>query len=174
MLICILNSYINFCIIKISIGKIELFSCWRKLVSFDFLDHSWFRVCKAVHVSSSTEHDSSKFTNQNGQGDYFVAGSGGSNKREAKVRDQKRVRGSVGRETGRRHPTGCAYVLSALCVHRNCGKTSTLGNAERDDDSVLARISYSAVLWIFYSRPSRESLRKLRVFQPSKLRTLIN
>ena len=49
-------------------------------------------------MSSSAEHDSSKFTNRNGQGDYFVASSTyihtyrGSNKREAKVRDQERVR----------------------------------------------------------------------------------
>lgn len=64
----------------------------------------------------------------------------------------------------------CAYVLSALCVHRNCGKTSTLGNTKRRRLSALARLSYSAVLWIFHSRPSRESLRKLpSVFQPSTL-----
>lgn len=45
---------------------------WRRLVPFNLLAHFRFRVCKAVHVSSSTEHDSSKFTKQNGQGDYFV------------------------------------------------------------------------------------------------------
>lgn len=50
-------------------------------------------------MSSSAEHDSSKFTNRNGQGDYFVASSirvyRSSNKREAKVRDQERERETV-------------------------------------------------------------------------------
>lgn len=161
----------KFCIIKISIGKIELYSCW-KLVLLDFLAHSRFRVYKAVHMSSSTEHDSSKFTNQNGQGDYFVAGSRASNKSEAKVRDQRRVRGSGRRETGRRHPTGCAYVLSALCVHRNCGKNfHTWKRRARRRRNVLARPSYSAVYG--YSIRAQSS-RKLCVFQPSNLRTLIN
>lgn len=109
-------------------------------------------------MSSSAEHDSSKFTNRNGQGDYFVASSTyihtyrGSNKREAKVRDQERVsererenkrRGEDRKEVFNRM---CAYVLSALCVHRNCGKTSTLGNTKRK--SALSILIYvcSAVL----------------------------
>jgi len=44
-------------------------------------------------------------------------------------RERERERGGGGPEEGNRM---CAYVLSALCVvHRNCGKTSALGNVDR-------------------------------------------
>jgi len=122
-------------------------------------------------VSSSAEHDSSKFTNRNGQGDYFVASSidiyievltKGKQRWGTRRKRERESEGGGRKEVSNRM---CAYVLSALCVHRNCGKTSTLGNTKRDTIP-LSRFSYSAVLWIFHLHSLREfeKIARVRVF----------
>lgn len=92
-----------------------------------------------------------------------------SNKSKVKEIEGERERGKVeGERTGRSHPTGCVYVLSALCVAPELWE-----NFHRAQSRVLALIRESCTRVASFINTSSRRTRKLRL-ESTAFRMLIN